>query len=123
MLLEHLKEFNELTFELADLVIDLFNEIEKVQTSEDVIVFTYKYSLKAFRNYKVYSNGQDIERLNKTFAIMLEEAINFIYKNQDKFKNHKNFEVIMKLMCEFKYYVIFENEFLKEKMKDFKNEK
>lgn len=118
MLLEHLKEFNELTFELADVAIDLFSSVKKVQTSEDVIAITYKDVLKAFKNYKIYSNEKNVRVLNVSFGIILEEVINFVYKNQDKFKNHKKLEYFMENGIKYKFLVMSEYEYLKEKSKE-----
>lgn len=118
MLLEHLKEFNELTFELADIAIDLFSSVKKIQNELDVIAITYKDVLKAFKNYKIYSNEKDVRTLNISFGIILEEVINYVYKNQDKFKKHKKFEYFMKNGIKYKFLIISEYEYLEKKSKE-----
>lgn len=78
----------------------MFGSVKKIQTYKDV--------LKAFKNYKIYSNEKNVRVLNVSFGIILKEAINFVYKNQDKFKNHKKLEYFMENGIKYKFLVMSE---------------
>lgn len=80
----------------------MFGSVKKIQTYKDV--------LKAFKNYKIYSNEKNVRVLNVSFGIILKEAINFVYKNQDKFKNHKKLEYFMENGIKYKFLVMSEYE-------------